>query len=198
MSEPIESPFKFVADIAALDLVNTELIMRRKQRDLLQNPDDLALWWEHAQQHDPEIATVLGDPPTFDDDLLEDALALRGSLRRIFLDIINGDKPPQADLDVLNRVLELGHTILDWGSGENPQIAYNYGGHPQAGLLLPIALSALHILTQLDLGRLRKCHNDHCILVFYDTTKSATRQWCSTKCFDRERSARRYQEQQEN
>jgi predicted RNA-binding Zn ribbon-like protein len=49
----------------------------------------------------------------------------------------------------------------------------------------------------MDLSRLRQCHSHHihrCILLFYDTTKSGTRQWCSTACLDRERSARRYEE----
>jgi predicted RNA-binding Zn ribbon-like protein len=32
------------------------------------------------------------------------------------------------------------------------------------------------------------------VLLFYDTTKSGTRRWCSTSCMNRARSSRRYRE----
>jgi predicted RNA-binding Zn ribbon-like protein len=32
------------------------------------------------------------------------------------------------------------------------------------------------------------------VMLFYDTTKSGTRHYCTTACMDRERSRRRYQQ----
>jgi predicted RNA-binding Zn ribbon-like protein len=61
-------------------------------------------------------------------------------------------------------------------------------------LLLPIALSALDWLSSGDRPRLHRCANPRCVLLFYDTTRSATRRWCSLGCMDRARSARRYRQ----
>jgi predicted RNA-binding Zn ribbon-like protein len=48
-----------------------------------------------------------------------------------------------------------------------------------------VALSAVDLLTRKDHGRLHRCENARCVLLFYDTTKSSTRRWCSTGCMDR-------------
>lgn len=52
----------------------------------------------------------------------------------------------------------------------------------------------LRLLTEGDLRRLHKCRNERCVLLFYDTTKSGTRQWCSLDCFNRTRSSQRYRQ----
>ena len=67
----------------------------------------------------------------------------------------------------------------------------------QGAVLLPIALSALYLFTQAEYHRLHHCKNERCILFFYDTTKSATRQWCSLECMNRARSLQHYRQVKE-
>ncbi|MBC7809515.1 MAG: CGNR zinc finger domain-containing protein, partial [Burkholderiales bacterium] len=125
--------------------------------------------------------------------LLESVKTLRTKLRLLFNRVIEGQRPENDEIEFLNSVLRMGHPALVWQANSIPQMSYGYGeSDNQMGLLLPLALSALHLLASADLSRLRKCHNQRCILLFYDTTKSGTRQWCSAACLDRERSVRRY------
>ncbi len=194
MSEHSESPFVFVGEVMALDLVNTEVAVRGKPADLLQTPDELMQWWALCRQNYPDMEAVSGPPPIYDEALLDVIKVWRGSLRRLFSDIAEGTSAAEDDINALNSILRRASPMLIWRGDHVPQWGYSYDNDPQVGVLLPIALSALRLLTSMDLGRLRKCHNHRCVLLFYDTTKSATRHWCSPACLDRERSARRYEE----
>jgi predicted RNA-binding Zn ribbon-like protein len=122
---------------------------------------------------------------------------LREHLRRLFEELIDGNKPDDAEIAYLNRILQRGHPSLIWEQNQ-PKFSHQYADDPYAALLLPIALSALNLITRSDLDRLHRCQNNNCIMLFYDTTKSATKRWCSTACMDRERSARRYREAKKN
>ncbi|WP_371860020.1 CGNR zinc finger domain-containing protein [Thermosporothrix hazakensis] len=64
----------------------------------------------------------------------------------------------------------------------------------ESPILSTIALAAFQLLTEYDLTRLRACQNPACPLFFYDTTKSATRHWCSVKCKERARSIVRHRQ----
>lgn len=192
-SSGADSPFIFRGEVLALDFINTVINVRGKRRDLLDSPSDLALWWDEVQRQHPYRDRVEGVAPGFDDSLLDSARMLRAALRRIFLSLIDGEPRDSADQQMLNAVLRTGTPALDWSSAERPVWVYHHD-EPDAGVLLPVALSALHLLTEGELTRLHRCHNDRCIVLFYDTSKSGTRQWCSTGCFERERSSRRYAE----
>lgn len=196
MGDGDETAFIFVGENLALDLVNTEIISRRKQYDLLQSLADLGEWWKLAQDQHPEMDTVRGiNGLTYDAILLETVKELRHSLRALFSQIVAGEQPGQAETTFLNSILQRGSPSLTWTPDNTPEYRYWVGNDAHAELLLPVALAALNLITRADLERLHHCHNNHCILMFYDTTKSATRRWCTTACMDRERSARRYREQ---
>ncbi|MBA3871252.1 MAG: ABATE domain-containing protein [Anaerolineae bacterium] len=187
MSEDI--PFMFVGDALALDLINTVKIVRGQIIDTLQTPDDLAQWWSLAHEHHPQIEVVSGDIKPFDENTLATIKSVRDHLHDLFLSVIEGQQPDADDLPALNWALGSGHPTLVWQEGG--RIEYS-STEPAAKILLPAALSALRLLTQADLSRLHKCQSNQCILLFYDTTKSGTRHWCSTACMDRDRSRRRY------
>jgi predicted RNA-binding Zn ribbon-like protein len=187
-----ETLFIFVGEAFVLDLVNTVKMVRGQLTDLLQTEADLAAWWALAQTYHQEIETVEGAPIVFDENTLATVKQVRGHLHDLFLNIIHGEQPSEGDLAALNWALGTGRPALAWnGSG---QVKYVSTGEPTAELLLPAGLSALRLLTQADLSRLHKCQNNQCVMLFYDTTKSGTRHWCSTACMDRERSRRRYRE----
>ena len=190
-----DTPFLFRAGELALDLVNTEVVVRGKRGDLLATPQDIDLWWQAACQHHAEREEVRGVEGTgliYDEGFLDEIKGLRAALRDIFLTLIEGALPQQASVAVLNEVLRMGYHCLEWTPAGKPHALYQTSVGERGTVLLPIALSALRLLQQGDHKRLHQCDNEHCILLFYDSTKSATRRWCSLGCLDRARSAQRY------
>jgi predicted RNA-binding Zn ribbon-like protein len=192
LSHSGEEPFPFFGDVLALDLVNTEVILRGKPRDLLAAPEDVAQWWHAARRHYPDMEEVEASGGARVDTAMLDALkGLRRALRGIFSALADSTTPASADIDVLNSVLRTGaHALLLTSSGAvRPIYQVQTGADPT---LFAIALSALRLVRDGELQRLHRCSNDRCVLLFYDTTKSATRRWCSVGCMDRARSAKRY------
>ncbi len=193
-SDALARPFFFVGESLALDLVNTEVVIRGKPRDLLDLSDGYAAWWENARLHHPKATWGIGLPSGPNDPvLLKAAKDLRSALRKIFEAVADSRHVDPADLAVLNRVLATGYEMVEPAeTGGLQAIQKSRTAGPQA-VLLPVAQSARDLLVERDPARLHRCGNDRCVLLFYDTTKSATRRWCSPGCMDRARSAQRYQ-----
>lgn len=192
--------FVFVGEVLALDFANTEVVVRGKPGDLLSDPPALAAWWRAALAHYPEVVAEFPDfafdaAGTDPDAALAAAKELRGALRRIAEAVAadgNGRDVPADDAAILNRVLRSGHRALAVAPDGGPRsVVAADPGRPEAALL-PVAWSALDLLTGKDAGRLHRCANERCVLLFYDTTKSATRRWCSTACMNRARSRARH------
>jgi len=187
--------FRFRGGVLALDLVNTELMKRGKPVDVLVAPLDVAEWWQAAREHHPQwLREVQGGEEAIredDTELLEALKTLRAALRRIFNALVEDVVPHQEDIDVLNDVLRTGHWRMDLSpEGELVPVQQTESAHGQ--MLLSCVLSALHLIREGERTRLHRCESDRCILFFYDTTRSATRRWCSTSCMDRARSLQRY------
>ena len=187
--------FRFRGGVLALDLVNTELMKRGKPVDVLVTPLDITQWWQAACEHHPQwLREVRGGEEAIredDTELLEALKTLRAALRRIFNALVEGVVPRQEDIDVLNDVLRTGHWRMDLGSeGELVVVQQTEEAHGQ--IQFSCALSALLLIREGERTRLHLCESDRCILFFYDTTRSATRRWCSTSCMDRARSLQRY------
>jgi predicted RNA-binding Zn ribbon-like protein len=185
--------FHFVGDALALDLANTEVAVRGKRRDLLAPPGTVARWWRAAQAVHPDHAVVrVGGTGSADEEVLRVALVtLRSSVRASFGALAAGSVPATADIERLNAALATGRQALEIPPGGEPRLVYR-ATDPVALVVLPIALSALDLITGGDRGRLRRCANDRCVLLFRDTTKSATRRWCSVGCKDRDRKMKGY------
>lgn len=181
--------FVFLGDEIALDLTNTDIITRSKRRDLLVTPGDLASWWSAALRHHPEISTPA---IAFDGAALQAVKDLRDTLRRIFVAVIDGDRPAEDDLTAVNKVLANTSPALGLNSAGHVASNYVMRGGDLGHVLLTVALSALRQLSEYNPERLRKCDNERCTLLFYDNSRSATRRWCSTACMNRMRSAERY------
>ncbi len=184
--------FLFLGEALALDLVNTQVMVRGKPGDLLQTPDNLEKWWEQAHtRFTPALAKEV--KKQFDLSTLEQLKTLRDTLRRMLKAIVEKHSPETGDQIYINQLLSAGHQALDWNTTQTPRGTYcltqDTEVHP---LAFEVALSFLRLLTEQDLARLHKCRNERCILYFYDTTKSATRHWCSTGCMNRARSIENY------
>lgn len=188
--------FFFVGHALALDLVNTEIVVRGRARDLLTTPADVLRWWQAAGRHHSQLPqVVVQGAATIDLAATFTALTtLRSTLRGLFSAAADQRSAAAADLAALNAVLgQAAPALQDDGQGRMIQI-YHLVINPVHPLVITVALEARALLTTSDLARLHRCGNERCVLLFYDTTKSATRRWCSLGCMDRARSHRRYQE----
>lgn len=185
----METQFVFRGDALALDLVNTEMVVRRKPTDLLNEPSDLADWWQAAgAQHgfETHFSAAINDA-----DFIQ-AKRLRAALRGLFASTVENHPPLETDLETLNAVLRVCYWQADLlPNGMLSAIQRTDRLHP---LLMAVAFSALELLTGNERERLRKCKNEHCVLMFRDTTKNARRFWCSPACQNRARSAEHYHE----
>ncbi len=186
--------FVFVGDALALDLVNTEMMVRRKPCDLLVTSQDVARWWQAARYQHPDATSVSGAGMPMADELVDLAAlkALRSALRGMFEALVDEAAPSVQDIAAVNAILATGAPALV--VTPEGMTGAGYRCRPDASAMrFAIALSALRLVQEGDRQRLHRCSNNRCVLLFYDTTRSATRRWCSLGCMDRARSAQRYQ-----
>ncbi|HLL50378.1 MAG TPA: CGNR zinc finger domain-containing protein, partial [Thermomicrobiales bacterium] len=112
---------------------------------------------------------------------LDQALALRATMHRVFLAIAVGNDPEPVDLERLRHAYTdaMSEAILvateerfawDWPS-DAPHLEQP---------LWPVVRSAIRLLTQGDLSRIKVCENPYgCGWLFYDSSKNGSRRWCS-------------------
>lgn len=188
--------YLFLSGVLALDLVNTEVIVRGRRYDLLSSPGDVARWWQEALTHHPDGEKVKGETQAivWNLPLLERIKGVRAAIRTLCINMVERQPLDQEALTALNAILAMGYPALDVVSEQELVPVYRTREAEQGVVLLSIALSAFHLFTQAEKPRLHKCKNDRCILFFYDTTKSATRQWCSLECMNRARSLQHYRQ----
>jgi len=186
--------FTWVGGLLALDLVNTEVVVRGRPRDLLDSPEAARRWMAGAVARRALVATLPGAAPAADraDAWLAELRALRHALRVLLDAIMAGDAVAPALLTPLNACLGAGVPRTVARPGGRFGAVFQIHGDAGTAALFAIAHSALSYLAEGDLGRLHRCGNPRCVLYFIDTTKSATRRWCSTECMNRARSAQRY------
>jgi predicted RNA-binding Zn ribbon-like protein len=178
----------------ALDLINTEIIDRGKQRDTLPSPEALARWWEAACKRYPDQCVIEGADGTiaWTSELLDATLALRKALRTLVTRVVASGTVGEEELKPVNAILALGYSALERMEEGNVKAVMRLRDPEKGNVLVPIALSALRLFTESDWGRLHQCKNGRCILFFYDTTKNGARRWCSADCMNRARSIHQY------
>ncbi len=185
----------FLSGSLALDLVNTEMIIRGKKHDVLASFDALAAWWKDACKQNPEGQPVVGEEPTvWSIELLTAVKVLRTNLRNLASRMVQEQIVDEEALEPLNEVLALGYPSLQKTEQGTIRQVMRLRDTRMGPIMLPIALSAFRLFTEADWQRIHKCKNDRCSLYFYDTTKSGTRQWCSLGCMNRSRSVQHYRE----
>ncbi len=186
--------FPFVGSVLALDLVNTDILLRGKRHDFIISPDEAEHWWREVNLHYSTRTQVIGEAETtrWNTKLLNALKRLRLALRGLFLCLIEQRSIDAHDLAELNHVLALGYHALNVDASDTLMAVYETTEPESGAVLLPIALSALHLITDMERDRLHECGNERCIGLFYDTTRSATRHWCSAECMNRARSLQHY------
>lgn len=174
--------------------VNTGLGQRRP----IETYDDLLAWSVRTSAlgaADAErLERAAAERPGPTDGTLRRATTLRSRLERIFLAVVQGDRPAKADLKALNHELAaaLGHrqlttTDIDfqwtWQADEDDE---------PARMLWPILLSAGELLASEDCRRIRQCPSPGCGLFFVARSAGRARKWCGRACRDRDSSRRHY------
>jgi predicted RNA-binding Zn ribbon-like protein len=111
--------------------------------------------------------------------LLAEAHALRETIHDIGAALAQRQMPREEDRAALTAV----HAKCLAKARLSPTIdGFAWNWDPDAelveALLGPIALSALSLLTQQDLARVKRCEGDHCSWLLFDTTKNRRRRWC--------------------
>ena len=186
----------FLSGSLALDLVNTEMIVRGKKLDILSSPEALSRWWREAIAHRTEYEHIAVEEPAINwtSELLDEVKKVRQMLRALCTQLVEEQVVASENLEKLNRLLSLGYQSLQQ-TEQGTIILMHQAHNPQKeNLLFFIALSASQLLANGERQRLHKCKNERCILFFYDTTKSGTRRWCSLECLNRQRSLNHYQQ----
>lgn len=152
-------------------------------RDHLTAPDHVLLWAEHAGILDASAAAalrarVIGPTPEIPD-LLDRALELRECVHAI-ASAVAAHTPP--DADALTRLSTLTAAALAAATlaAQDGGFRWTWPTDPPGlwTVLGPIALSAVGLLRDGDLHRLKQCHGEHCGWIFFDTSKNNSRRWC--------------------
>ena len=176
--------FLFVGDDLALDFINTRVRVRGRERELIETAVDLEQWWAEASRRYPGLEP-LAIPVSGTD--LERLRAFRNMLREHVSSAVDrGRFDPSLSAQV-NDVLSHAHPYVT--ADESATRLDVRANDPRERILVAIAVAAANLVTQADAERLHRCGG--CILHFYDRTKSGTRRWCSTRCFDRARAQQR-------
>ena len=132
-------------------------------------------------QNDPRSAEIL----------LGKSQRLHASLRVIFNGLLQKDALSREWISPINDVLRIteGHDELLQQNGKwGLEFVAREGGLDW--LLAAIARSAAEIIAETATPRLRVCSNPSCGLLFYDTSRTGRRRWCSmSRCGNRHKVA---------
>ena len=151
----------------ALDFAYTGAFAAEVAGERLHAPDDLANWLRER------LPTAVGAARTRD---LFDATSLRDAIGRMARAAARGDRPRTHDIDVVNLYAATPDIppTLDGGSRQAGRSVQTVG---QA--LSTIARDAVDLFDPANAGRIRECDGGDCTLVYLDTSRAATRRWCS-------------------
>lgn len=172
------SKFLWVGNAPALDFVNTEIVQGGRATDLLASGRDLFQWLGEAGFLTTASAKLAGTGAI--SQALDAARDYRRELRSAFERIAGKNSVPRRIVRLTNEILARNCRIAELiEKGKQPRMQERWIIQAPEDACVPIAHSFARFISAADLFRVRKCRNPECILFFYDTSKSATRAWCS-------------------
>jgi predicted RNA-binding Zn ribbon-like protein len=198
--DPRAASLPLVGSELAFDFTNTSS-GRGGPRHLehLRSAADILIWARHARvltsADRTAVAQMLTRRPELGERLFKRAVGLRDVIYRIGSAAAAGLRAEPADLDELSAVhAECLARARLVAHGDGFVWAWDPVEAPVEAILGPITLSALTLLTQCDLARIKQCKGDHCGWLFFDTTKNRSRRWCEMEvCGNRAKQKRRRQ-----
>jgi predicted RNA-binding Zn ribbon-like protein len=190
------SALRLVGGNLALDFANTAegTPEGEIEREHLLGYEDLAFWGYRVgllSETDLERLLRQGrERPAEADAVLARALGFRGQLYEVFRAVAEGNDPPAEEVESLRRfeceALSRGKLVPS-GGGFTWEWAL---GSDLAGVLWPVAHSAIGLLTSGPLGRVKGCAG--CNWLFVDESKNKSRRWCSMEDCGTHAKMRRY------
>ncbi len=188
------SRFLLLGGRIAVDFANTDQPGRGPEATLNDWPG-LVAFLEQAQVISAQRAAALlvmqrTDPQALES-LLRKALGLRASLVQAFGCLVRQEPVEHSCILAINNLLRVteGHDELvpEQHAWKLRFVARER--HPE-WLLTAIARSAAEIISEGPAAPLRRCANPSCPLLFYDTSRTGRRRWCSmTRCGNRSKVA---------
>lgn len=181
----------------ALDFANTSSGRGSSApQEHLRRPEHVVEWAAHAKivgTEDAErLLRVLAADEGLATRLLDEALALREDIYDLAAALAAGQPAPDACVESLTKA-HAGALALARLTplGRNFGWSWSAEQSPVAALLGPISLSALTLLQQADLARVKQCQGDKCGWLFFDATKNKSRRWCEMEvCGNRAKQKR--------
>ena len=159
--------FRFRGGHPALDLTATlQGRLKDSPRELLGEPEDLARWLAAAGLAPSDIAC--------DSTAVRTARELREAIHQLVHAHLAGAKPPEHARKILNQVARRGSAPRQLSAEGEALLS---GDALQR--LAFVANEAIALLGGTDRGRLRKCENEGCAVLFVDLSRSGARRWCS-------------------
>lgn len=185
--------FLFLSGNTALDFVNTRPVLRGQSVELLKDFASVLRWFAAAKLLDQKAADSLRDRWANTREAVacwRQMLHFREHLRRAILSLESGKGVSRSMLGELNHLLAQHALPLQLvASNGTLQKEYRFAPQKPADLLVPLLNAAADLFSDVDPRRLRQC--ERCVLHFHDTTKNATRRWCSMKlCGNRAKVAK--------
>lgn len=188
----------------ALDFANTAS-GRGSDRHLdhLRTAEDVVAWAAHAGVIDAAVAGRLRSRLAQSDEtltsLLPEALALRAAVHGVGSAIADGATPAQADIEGLHKAVARAVANAKLAPGEGGGYRWIFDAeNPSIDVVLgPVALSAVGLLRDSDLTRIKRCRGgEHCGWLFFDLTKNNSRRWCDMKVCGNRTKARTHRRKQ--
>jgi len=165
--------FFFLGGRLAVDLLNTVIAQDGRVRDLLSRREDVASWSEAAGVVSRRDLRNTSHEPA-------ELRAFRDALRRGLVAWAAAGTPPARLIAMLNHHLARDPAVTEVsGKGRDVVTRVRSAGGPLDRLYGAVARSAAELITRGDPHRLRKCADPTCRAMFYDTSKSGRRRWCS-------------------
>jgi predicted RNA-binding Zn ribbon-like protein len=112
----------------------------------------------------------------------EEALHLRAAIRVIAHDLEVKRPPRSSAIAVVNKLLreDEGWSALVGNAKEGWRLTHQSRRDTALRRLVPLACSAAQLIADASvLGRVRKCANPTCPILFYDDSRTGRRRWCS-------------------
>jgi predicted RNA-binding Zn ribbon-like protein len=160
----------FSWDLLLRFLLATKIISSERSIQLLSLPET-----------DPHSASAL----------LVKARRLHSALQTTFAAMLRKESVPRSAVEPINDVLQIteGHDELTSGSGRW-RLEFVAREDSLEWLLAAVARSAAEIIVEGTAAPLRVCSNSGCGLLFYDTSRTHRRRWCSmARCGNRHKVA---------
>jgi predicted RNA-binding Zn ribbon-like protein len=181
----------------ALDFTNTSSGRgHHTHLEHLRTAENVVAWARHAKVLAPADGEWMLSALSADEGLamrfLKRALALREIIYALAVEVSARRRAPPDSVEALAHI----HAACIAKARLTPHGAgFVWSWAPQEApieaVLGPIALSALTLLTQADLSRIKQCQGDHCGWLFLDTTKNKSRRWCEMEvCGNRAKQKR--------